>query len=189
MRRTQRPHRYERRVRSGGCDDPEDRDAASGIDNPRRRLTRHADVGRRAGARRGSFRDYRIAGRRAGRRLLCEPRGSRRSGSRHQGDAEPRRLPRGARHRPRSCGGRHGAAEPARHDAHRGPLPLADRDPYRGPQSLSAISRPPHPRPQKRAEPALAAREARGDRAQADFGIGRYHEFPDLRREPASACV
>ena len=59
---------------------------------------------------------------------LCRPRRHR---PRHQGDAEPRRLPRRARHRPRPRGGRPRAAEAARYDAGPGPLPLADRRPHR----------------------------------------------------------
>ncbi len=82
-----------------------------------------------------------------------------------------------------------GQAEAARHDAGPRAFPFADRHRDRGPHRLPAVSRPAHPRRPQRAEPGMAARPARSDRAAADLGAGRHHEFPDLRPRPAAACV
>ena len=91
---------------------------------------------------------------RADRREICRSARSRRSGHRHQGDAEPRRLPRRARHRARSRRIRARASEAARYDPGCRRFPLADRRPYRRPIGLPAVSRPAPPRRSQRAEPA-----------------------------------
>ena len=187
VRRAERAHRHEGRVRPGRGAHPEDRRGADRKHDPRRRLPGHADVGGRTGAGRGPCRHHRIAGRRAGRHALRRAARPRRPGDRPEGDAEPRRLPRRARHRPRPRGGRGGTAEAARHDPGRGTLPLADRDPYRGPTAcplflgrhIRGLRNGPSPR--------WLQGPAGGDRAPADLDLGRHHQFPDLRPEPAAA--
>ena len=115
-------------------------------------------------------------------------RRARRHRPRHQGDAEPRRLPRRARHRPRPRRRRARAAEAARYDPGRGPLPLADRHPYRGPHRLPAVPRPAHSRRPQRAEPANGC----SDRLEA-IGLRPISALVDITNfltfdlEPAAA--
>ncbi len=179
----------EGRPRSGRRAHPENRRGARRKHDPRRCLEGHADVGGRARAGRGSFRHYRIGRGCAGRHKLCRAPGARRPGHRPQGHPKPGRLPRRPRYCPRPRRFGHGASETPRHDPGRGPLPLGHCHPYRRSHRLPVVSRPPYPRLAQRPEPALVARPPRSDRAAADLGLGRHHQFRDLRPQSAAPCV
>ena len=101
-------YRHEGRVRAAGGVHPGQGHDAASRHHPRRRKSRHAGLGVRAANLRQSRRHHRIARRRAGRRELRAMGGARRSDDRDQPDAEPRRLHRRQRHRPRSRRRRHG---------------------------------------------------------------------------------
>jgi len=86
------------------------------------------------------------------------------------GDAQPGRLSRRPRHRPRSRSRRSRPVDPAQYRADRGQFRQPDLGPSRDarPQGLSALHRADDPRRQERAEPALVAGPADRDRAAPD---------------------
>ena len=103
MRRAQRQDRHDRRVRAHGQLHPRHQDHARGQARARRRLAGHAGVGARAGAVRRP-RGHHRAGARDGeqaRPALRRRAGPRRSRHRGEAHAQPARLHRRARHRPR----------------------------------------------------------------------------------------
>ena len=133
-----------------------------------------------------------LAGRRAGRRALRRLHGLRRSGVRHQADAEPRRLPRRARHRarPRRRRARHAeAARRRRRSRARSSRPIDVAAHRRSAQACPLVRRPLFPRREERPQPAMAAGPADGDRPAADLGAGRHHQLRHLRPQPAAARV
>ena len=102
LRRAQRPRRHEGRVLRARRLHPRQEHHARRRHHPRRRKPRHADVGSRTPALRQSRRHHRSAGRRAGRQELRGLCRARRAGDRDQPHAQPSRLHRRQRHRPRS---------------------------------------------------------------------------------------
>ena len=115
--------------------------------------------------------------------------GARRSDDRDQPDAEPRRLHRRQRHRPRSRRRRHGQVQGPGHQAGQRRIPLPGEGDDRGARALSRLRAAPGARRQERSVAGLAATAAHRDRAAADQCAGRYHQLHHLRPRPAAARV
>ena len=162
---------------------------AVGRQDPRRRKPGHDDLRRGDRLQRRPQRHHRDAGRRADRHAVRRGARHRRAGDRDQPHAEPLRLHRRQRHRPRPRRHLDRRLQGERAEAHRRHVPLPGEGDDRDAGTVPGLRAQARARRQERPVAGMAAETAHGHRPASDQRAGRHHQLHHLRPRPAAARV